>query len=360
MTYADKTSSDTAVNRGGSASRETWVIAAASQVSTACVLPSFLLGAMAVQIRADLAITASGIGLGFAVFFVTASLASAPGGRLADRSDPARVTRQAAVVSGVTSLFIATLASSLPLIVAGLAVAGAANAVCQTAANLIIVRALPVRRQGFALAVKQSAIPGATLLAGLAVPGFALTFGWRWGFAAGAGLAFLTAALIPRGPYPAAHATGGRRPPGSGPDVPLQAMMLLAAAVGLAGTAASSLGSFLVSAAVDANLSEAGGVPGRGAAGILNRLGVARPVQPRSGQGEPVEPCIGDRHYPDRAVHRRRRGPSAVRHRRRTRRFPGRLADRGRHRRPERHRTGLSHDPPSQVMRYGRVASLCS
>jgi len=246
-----------------------FVIATTALVSTASVLPSFLVGAMAIQIRGELGITASGIGLAFAGFFCAGALASAPSGRLADRGDPRVIAAIAAIVSGLTSLVVAALVDSLPMVVACLAVAGVANAVCQTAANLIIVRALPVRRQGFALAVKQSAIPGATLLAGLAVPTLAASAGWRWAFVLHAVLAFATAASIPRDRSAARRVPARDRVrPDVGavarprPDVPVWALVLLAAAAGLAGTAASSLGSFLVSAAVEADVPES-------AAGLL-------------------------------------------------------------------------------------------
>lgn len=242
------------------------VTAAAAAISTACVLPSFLLGAVAVQLRRDLAIDASGIGLAFAVFFAAAALASAPGGRLADRSNPARVVRVAGVVCASTSLLIAAFATELPHILTGMAVAGAANAVCQTAATLVIVQALPAGRRGFALAVKQSAIPAGTLVAGLAVPALVLTLGWRWAFVAAAIFALLSAAWAPGGtrspPDPRQPPQGRGAVAKGAPDVPMPAMLRLAVAVVLAGVAASGLGSFLVSAAVSARLSE-------GAAGLL-------------------------------------------------------------------------------------------
>jgi MFS family permease len=237
------------------------VVASTAAVSTASVLPAFLLGAMGVQIGRDLGFGSAELGLAFATFFVAAALVSAPGGRLADARHPVVVTRVAATSSGVVSLLVAGVAQSLPVLLVCLAIAGAANAVCQTGANLVIVRALPVQRQGFALAVKQSAIPAAAMLAGLAVPGLALTFGWRWAYVMAAALAFITTSWIPRvtaEPLREEKAVGSR----SRTDVPTRVMVLLAVAVALAGTAASSLGSFLVSAAVASDVSE-------GAAGLL-------------------------------------------------------------------------------------------
>lgn len=43
-------------------------------------------------------------------------------------------------------------------------------------------------RRGFAFGVKQSAVPLTAMLAGLAVPVFAVTVGWRWAFGAAAAL----------------------------------------------------------------------------------------------------------------------------------------------------------------------------
>src|SRR5829696_7279082 len=57
-------------------------------------------------------------------------------------------------------------------------IAGLANAVSHTAANLSLAREVPASRQGLSFGIKQAAIPVATLLAGLAVPTIAVTLGW--------------------------------------------------------------------------------------------------------------------------------------------------------------------------------------
>ena len=51
-----------------------------------------------------------------------------------------------------------------------LAVAGLANAVNQPAINLFMADQVPLDRQGLAFGIKQSAIPGAILVSGLALP----------------------------------------------------------------------------------------------------------------------------------------------------------------------------------------------
>jgi MFS family permease len=232
------------------------VLTATTAVTTACVLPSFLLGAMAVQVRRDLGFDDAGVGLGFAAFFAAASLGSAPLGRLTESGGPVRSLRIAGLVSGAACLVVAATTRSLATLLPVIAVAGASNALCQPAANLMIARAVPVDRQGFAFAVKQSAIPFSTLLAGLAVPTIALTAGWRWAFVGAGALSFATAAAVPSveisAAAPAGKAAGRRR----GSDVPFTVLATLAVGIAFGAAAGGTLGSFLVSAAVDTGISE--------------------------------------------------------------------------------------------------------
>jgi MFS family permease len=235
--------------------------------TTACVFPAFLTGAMAVQLRDDLGFSASGTGLAVAAFFGAAAVSSVMLGRQSERIGPAAGLRLAAVGSGATQLAIAIAARSFTSLVLLLAVAGVANALAQPAANLLIARALPADRQGIAFAVKQSAIPLATLLAGAAVPAIALTVGWRWAFAGAAVLAGASAATVPAriGALPA----GVRAPlERRSRDARLAFMTLVALGIGLGAASASTLGAFLVSAAVDSGLSEGG-------AGLVLTLGSA-------------------------------------------------------------------------------------
>jgi MFS family permease len=231
------------------------ILASTAAVTTACVLPSFLLGAMAVQVGRDLGFDAAGVGIAFAAFFGAASLASAPLGRLTEGQGPVRSLRLATVVTAGSCLVAAGLARSLPTLVVPVAVAGAANALCQPAANLMIARSVPADRQGFAFAVKQAAIPFSTLLAGAAVPAIALTAGWRWAFVLAAALAVAAGfAVVGDG----SRAAGPSRRRQRGSDVPMPVMATLALGIGFGAAAGGTLGSFLVSAAVDGGVSEAG------------------------------------------------------------------------------------------------------
>lgn len=265
------------------------VLAATAAVTTACVLPSFLLGAMAVQVRRDLDFGASGVGLAFAAFFAAASLASAPLGRFTELGGPVRSLRRAAFVSAAACFVTAAAATSLVTLLVPIAVAGAANALCQPAANLLIARAMPPSRQGVAFAVKQSAIPFSTLLAGVAVPSVALTVGWRWAFVGAGVLSLVTGLVVPadagaaRAAPPRAAAEGAR---GRSADVPMRVMAVLAVGIAFGAAAGGTLGSFLVSAAVDAGMSEgnAGWLLTAGSlAGIAVRLAAGRRADRRDG-----------------------------------------------------------------------------
>jgi len=239
-----------------------WIrpLVATSAATTACVFPAFLTAAMAVQVRRDLDFGESGVGIAMAAFFAGGSLFSAPFGRLAEGLGAERAMRFAAFGAAVMTAVIALGARSLAQLCGLLLVAGATNSLCQPAANLAIARSLPANRQGIGFAVKQSAIPVASMLAGVVVPAIALTVGWRWGYAAASAFAVASALALPagreRGGLGEAGATGR-----SG-DVPIGVMAVLAASIGLGASAAGCLGSFLVSAAVDAGMRE-------GAAGLL-------------------------------------------------------------------------------------------
>jgi MFS family permease len=235
-------------------------MATAAAVATSAVLPVFLVGALAVQVRADLGFTASGLGMTVAAFFGAASLGSTPGGRIAERLGPAAAMRVAAGLAALSLALLAVCGSFLALL-GCLVVGGLSNALAQPATNLFLARRIDPSRLGFAFGIKQSAIPAATLLGGLAVPTVALTVGWRWAFAGAAAVVAVVAVAGPGGGARApAIARGARRAPS---DAALRSLALLAVGAGLGAAAAGTLGSFLVSGAVDAGISE-------GSAGLLS------------------------------------------------------------------------------------------
>jgi MFS family permease len=233
-------------------------------VVTGGALPGFLTGGVSVQLRADLDFGESRLGLAVGAFFAAAALSSAVLGRTAERLGPTQSMRASATLSAVALVGVAAGARSYPTLLLWLALGGVANALAQPAANLFIARTVEAERLGMAFAVKQSGIPAATLLGGLAVPSFALTVGWRWAFVAGAVLPLLGGLTIPHTgtPRPPKH----ERPPRT--RVPQPPLVVLGIGIGFGAASAGTHGAFLVNAAVAADIAE-------GPAGLLVSVGSA-------------------------------------------------------------------------------------
>jgi MFS family permease len=223
-------------------------------VSVVSVLPMFLTAGLAVQIGDDLGFSASRLGTAPAAFFGAMVLTSPFAGRLVDALGAVRAIRGVGIAVAVLLMLIAATARSFPALLGFLALAGIANALAQPATNQLVAHRIPRVRQGFAFGAKYSAIPIASMLAGLAVPVLGLTVGWRWAFAFFA-VAALLAAVWPFGPAPA----GPSRSELAGAlDVrlPQRLLLLLAVGVGMAAASGSSMAIFTVAGAVDSGWSE--------------------------------------------------------------------------------------------------------
>ena len=254
-------------------------------VATIGVLPSFLTGGLAVQIRGEIGFGAGALGLAVAVFFVVSSLSSAFAGRVVERIGSHTAMRVSSLVGVLSLLAVAVLAGSWWGLVACLVLGGMGNAIAQPATNLMLAREVPGGRQGLAFGVKQAAIPVATLLAGLAVPVLAVTVGWRWAFAGGALLALVISLLVPR-EYDGASAS--RVKESRAGDAPLAALILLAVGIGLGSTAATPLGAFVVESAVSTGV-------GVGVAGLLLALGSGVGIAVRVVAGHLADGMTGGR-----------------------------------------------------------------
>jgi MFS family permease len=229
----------------------------------ATVLPGFLVGALALQIRGDLDESVAAVAFGVTVFFAAGALGAGPGGRLAERVGALTAIRGCLLLTAACLVVAGLAARSLPALLAPLAVAGVANAITQPAINLFMADQVPLERQGVAFGIKQSAIPAAVLVSGLALPLVALPFGWRATFVLCAAGALVVAAVVGR-------SAGGFAPPPERDPAPRPSRALLMTAVGAAlGSAGpNSLGAYLVASAVDVGIAE-------GAAGVLAAAGSA-------------------------------------------------------------------------------------
>lgn len=241
-------------------------------VAVVGVLPSFMLGALAVQMGRDLGFGPAGLGGATAAFFVVSAIGSLPLGLLADRLGGPRSLRFSALGSAACSAAVALLARSYPSLIAVLLAGGAANGMTQPAVNAFLAGRVPADRQGVVFGIKQSAIPGAVLLSGLSVPLVALTVGWRWAYVGAAVLSLAVAAAVRSEPAtpgsaPApVDAARSSRAPVRTPSARVLGPLAFAACLGaFSGTA---LGAFVVTSAVAAGIEE-------GRAGILLAAGSA-------------------------------------------------------------------------------------
>ncbi|HZG62762.1 MAG TPA: MFS transporter [Rubrobacteraceae bacterium] len=237
----------------------------AISVATCGVIPAFLTGGLAVQIRDELNFGEGALGLAVAVFFASSSLASFLSGRIVERVGYSLGMRAAVLASAASLLGVALLAGSWLALIFCLAFGGLANAISHPATHLFMARRISQGRQGLAFGVKQAAIPTATLLAGLAVPSLGTTVGWRWAFVAAAVLALVVSLLVPKG----GSVAGLRRPRDRAirtGDARLGPLLLLALGMALGSAAANPFGVFVVESSVAAGIEV-------GAAGLLLAAG---------------------------------------------------------------------------------------
>lgn len=250
-------------------------------VATAGVLPGFLTGGLAAQIRGEFGFGEGALGFAVAVFFAASALASLSPGvwssawgiRWGCASPPRRARPRY---------------SPSPCSRArgrGSASAWSSGAWETRSRTLRPTSCSPARfrrnARGWPLASNRPAIPAATLLAGLAVPLVAMTVGWRWAFAGAAALALCVALLVPKGEK---SDTTRRVKEARVGDTPLVHLVLLALGIGLGSAAANPLGAFVVESAVAASIRV-------GAGGLLLALGSAagmgvRVVRPPRRQAE--------------------------------------------------------------------------
>ena len=225
----------------------------ALSVAIVGVLPAYLVGALAVQLRTDLGMGLAGIGLATATLFAVSGSLARVLGALVQRLGSRHGMTLAGSLSTL-SLVGVGLAPSPPALIAALVVGGLGNAVAQPSANLRLSELVREGRLGLAFGIKQSAIPVATLLGGLSVPGIALVVGWRWALAAAAvlgAIVVVTVLLYGRtvGPHPSGDfANAADR------GLPRRGLLVLTIGAGLGAAAATSLGVFLVDSGVAAGL----------------------------------------------------------------------------------------------------------
>lgn len=218
-------------------------------------LPPLLMGALAVQITADLGLSEVDLGTALACFFFAAGGGSALGGRWADHVGWPRASRVAGVTGAVVCFGVAFAALSFAGLIAVLVLGGLGQALAGPTSTLSVSRELPLHRQGVAIGVLRSAIPIAGMLAGLSLPFIGLTVGWRWAFVGAAAFPLLAFLLTPRRPQ--RRASTPSTDTDSAPRIVSSAVVTLVAGVTLATIANLGFSTFLVVWGVRVGLAEA-------------------------------------------------------------------------------------------------------
>jgi MFS family permease len=244
-------------------------VIAAVGVNLMGVIALFLTGAMAVQIGREFDVAPAAIGALATLFAASTSAGSAPLGRQVRRLGVRRSLLTASAISSI-ALLLCAASPSVAALGACLLLAGLGNALGQPAGNALVAAQVHPKRYGLGFAIKQSGIPLATLLGGLAVPLVALTVGWRTAYLIAAGAAVLAAALIPADRPATDGRREGRLPPGR-----IRPLWLLVTGLAAAVVAATSIGTLGTAGGVEVGLSEAAAgylVAAGGLAGLIIRL----------------------------------------------------------------------------------------
>jgi MFS family permease len=237
------------------------------------VLPVYLLGGLTVFIAEDLHYGVVGLGAAASAFYAASAVASIPAGRVAHRLGAERSLVLGVSLAAASLLAIALVVHSWWSLTVALVVGGVATALVQPAASALVARDQPTARHGLSFGLLQTAVPVATLAAGLAVPVIGLTWGWRWAY----GLLALAAIPIIGFGLRRAPRRQERRANPPTPSRPIRgaAIVLLTLAGACAAAPANALGTYYVQSAVDAGIpkSDAGlWLVAGSAVGIFARL----------------------------------------------------------------------------------------
>ncbi|MGO0577576.1 MFS transporter [Ornithinimicrobium panacihumi] len=254
---------------------------AASSLTTLGAIPPFLLGSQAVLMKRDLDFGAAGLGIAVSTFFAVAATCTILASTLLDRlaGRPGRALSGGVVAAG--GLGLALLVNDWPSLVVAMAVLGVGNALCQGTSNKTVATVLPPHRRGLGFGMKQSAVPAAIMLGGLAVPTTTEHLGWRSTFVITGvvGLLVLLTALLRTGGTVLGSGTTDRAEPDRAPDrAPWGPLLLCGAAITFASMAANFIGAYLASWAHHVGLTI-------GQAGLLMAAGSSMSILVRIASG---------------------------------------------------------------------------
>lgn len=236
----------------GTGERSVRTLAAALIATTSAILPPFLAGALAVQLRDEFGGSGAQLGLAVSAFFYAGGLVAARFGAVSDRIGWARSFRVGSLVTITSLLGIAVLARSWQGLTFWLVVGGLGYTLVMPASNIALAREFRPRRHGLLFGAKGSASSLVTMIAGGAVPTLALTLGWRWAFVGACAFPVL-GYLLTQDRSCVGQPVGAR--PAPRPRPPARALWVLAVAGACGGSVITALGTFLVVALADTGTS---------------------------------------------------------------------------------------------------------
>lgn len=267
-------------------------MSAASALTTLGAIPPFLLGAQAVVIRDHLGLGLGIFGGAVSLFFGTAAVATmALSSRFGGLSRRLALGIAGALVAA-GGLALSTLVQGWRGLLVAMVVLGLGNAACQATANLLMSRGLPPGRRGLGFGIKQSAVPLAIMLGGLAVPTVGQAWGWRSTFAITAtlGMAVAAYAVVRGGRWARPERESAAGAPDTDPP-PTLPLLVAGLAITFASAAANYLGAFVASWGFEVGLtpSQTGLLMAAGSGGsILVRIFSGWRADRRFGANMPV------------------------------------------------------------------------
>jgi sugar phosphate permease len=165
-------------------SRYRWTILALGTGAQAAYSGVFLgIPVLAPALRAEYTLTLPEVGLVIAAVNVGSVVTLIPWGLLADRIGE-RFVLAGGLMGASATLLIAAFASSFALFVAAITVAGALGAGVNAASGRAVMGWFEERQRGFALGIRQTAVPLGGMVAALALPPIAAAWGVRGGLVA--------------------------------------------------------------------------------------------------------------------------------------------------------------------------------
>ena len=137
-----------------------------------------LIGASAPIIRTDIGLNTAGVGLAFALFLLGAMVCSFVLSRFASPGEPGVIARYSVAVAAVAAFGIGATASTPTILLVWMVPMGVALGLAEWSITSMMPMHVSRESIGKALAIKQAALPAASLGAGLLVA-LAVTTQWR-------------------------------------------------------------------------------------------------------------------------------------------------------------------------------------